>query len=441
MLGWMSGNLGLPMRLGAMFFCCLGAAATAPAAAAAQGYVAAASEKPSDALARSLKILATSPNDFNALVGAGKAAIALGDGQAAAGFFGRAEEVWPNNPQPQIGMGAALTHEGDAALSLQYFARAVQLGAVQSMVGLERGLAYDLLGYHGQAQADYRAAMVGPDADEARRRLALSLAIGGNKAEALTFLAPLMARGDAGSARSRAFVLALTGDAAGARAAIEAAMPGSSFRMDYFFRRLPSLASAHKAAAVHLGIFPDVSSQLASSAPAAVGNQPPPPPSGATAVASVPVTRDGLASIDQLLSQGAPSASSAPLQRQATPQRPTQVASRPQQNRRSAASRTPAAGAAETESSSKRHWVQLASGSNADALPGEFRRIKSRHRETFEGINGYVAEDGGRARLLIGPFKDSRDARTFANGLDTINVRAFSWTRPPELAVRKLPAE
>jgi Flp pilus assembly protein TadD len=428
------------MRFGAMLFCCLGAAATVPAAAAAQSYVGRASEQPADALARNLKILATSPQDFNALIGAGKAALALGDGQAAAGFFGRAEEVWPNNSQPQIGMGAALTQEGDAALALQYFTRAVQLGAVQSMVGLERGLAYDLLGNHQQAQADYRASLVGPDADEARRRLALSLAIGGNKAEALTVLSPLMARGDAGSARSRAFVLALTGDAARARAAIEAAMPGSSFQMDYFFRRLPGLASAQKAAAVHLGIFPDGNSQVAT-APVPGGGYPAPPPAAGTTGSSLPVSRDGLASIDQLLSQGAPSATSAPLQRQPAPRRPTRVASVPQPNRAPAASRTSAAGANQSERSDKRHWVQLASGSNVDALPAEFRRIKSRYREVFEGINGYVAEEGERARLLVGPFKDAGDARTFANGLETINVRAFSWTKPPEQAVRKLPAE
>ena len=45
-------------------------------------------ESPADALARNVRILADSPRDFPALVGAGKAALTLGDGQSAAGFFG-----------------------------------------------------------------------------------------------------------------------------------------------------------------------------------------------------------------------------------------------------------------------------------------------------------------------------------------------------------------
>src|SRR5690349_7146379 len=226
-----------------------------PAQLDAQTYVGGRGESPSDALARNMKELGGSPRNFDALIGAGKASLALGDGQAAAGFFGRAEEVWPASPQPQAGMGAALALEGDGAAALQYFARATQLGAAQSMIGADRGLAYHLVGQHAQAQADYRAALSASDGDEARRRLALSLAISGNKAEALSILAPLMARGDAAGARTRAFVLALTGDINGAKGAIEAAMPGSGSNMAYFFRKLPALRSEQEAAAVKLGIF------------------------------------------------------------------------------------------------------------------------------------------------------------------------------------------
>ena len=430
----MSGKSGYRVRLGAVLFGCLAAAAAHPAPASAQSYASAAAEQPSDALARNIKILATQPRDFNALIAAGKAALALGDGQAAAGFFGRAEEVWPASPQPQIGKGAALAHEGDAAPALQYFARAGQLGATQSIVGAERGLAYDLLGYHDQAQADYRAALVGPDGNEARRRLALSLAISGDKSEALALLGPLMARGDAGAARCRAFVLALTGDTAGARASIEAAMPGSSRRMEYFFHKLPTLRSEQKAAAVHLGLFPDAT-QLASAQP-----------SYATSVPSYgqsAPTGDRLSSIDQLLAQGAPSTSQPPLARQPSPAQSqlAQVAPALRQPTRRAGAVSSAASAAAVASPSSRYWVQLASGTNAEALPGQFRRIKLLHRRAFQGINGYVAEDGDRARLLIGPFQHSRDAQTFASDLASINVNAYSWTSRPGQLIRKLPAE
>jgi Flp pilus assembly protein TadD len=255
-------------RLAAAAFTMFGAVlAGVPAEAAAQISVGVAAESPSDALARNMKILGTSPKSFEALIGAGRAALSLGDTQAAAGFFGRAEEVWPGSPLAQAGMGAALAQEGDGNGALQYFARAQQRGATQSMIGCDRGLAYDLLGRHSDAQKDYRAALFGSDADEARRRLALSLAITGNKADALSTLSPLMARGDAAGARTRAFVLALTGDSSGAKSAMEAAMPGSGNHMAYFFQKLPALRSDQKAAAVNLGIFPNSGLQMASASP------------------------------------------------------------------------------------------------------------------------------------------------------------------------------
>ena len=79
---------------------------------------------------------------------------------------------------------------------MPYFTRAQQLGATTAMIGCDRGLAYDLLGQQAAAQADYRAAMNGADGDKARRRMALSLAIGGDKAGALDAIAPLSAKGD-----------------------------------------------------------------------------------------------------------------------------------------------------------------------------------------------------------------------------------------------------
>ena len=154
-------------------------------------------------------------------------------------------------------MAAAMVADGDARGAMPYFARAQQLGATAAMLGTDRGLAYDLLGRHADAQSDYRAALSGADGDEARRRLALSLAITGDKAGAIAMLGPLMGRGDAGAARCRALVLALAGDLAGARRSLDTAMPGSSAQMAPFLAKLPSLRSDQKAAAVNLGIFPD----------------------------------------------------------------------------------------------------------------------------------------------------------------------------------------
>ncbi|HEU4704907.1 MAG TPA: hypothetical protein VFS45_04280, partial [Sphingomicrobium sp.] len=125
-------------------------------------------EAPTVALDRHIRVLATSPKDFLALIGAGRAALELGDTHAAVGFFGRADEVFPSSPLPQAGMGAAMVSDGDAYGAMRYFDRARQLGATAAMIGADRGLAYDLMGRHSDAQADYRAALVGRDADEAR---------------------------------------------------------------------------------------------------------------------------------------------------------------------------------------------------------------------------------------------------------------------------------
>ena len=73
-------------------------------------------------------------------------------------------------------------------------------------------------------------------------------------------------------------------------------------------------------------------------------------------------------------------------------------------------------------------WLQLASGPNAEALPDQFRRLKSRHRELFDGVSGYVAKSGEKARLVIGPFRGRGDAEIFAEDLGSIGVDAFSWT-------------
>ena len=216
-------------------------------------------QTPAGTLARAVRVLARSPRDFSALITAGRAALDLGDTQAAIGFFGRAEEVRPSDPAPKIGMGAATVATGDADGALRWFFEAQRLGATGVTLGADRGLAQDLLGNQASAQIDYRAALGGRETDEARRRLSLSLGISGNRTEAFTALQPLLARRDPAAQRIRAFVLALVGDERGASSAIDQAMPGSGARMAGFFRLLPTLSASQKAAAVHLGVFPDPS--------------------------------------------------------------------------------------------------------------------------------------------------------------------------------------
>lgn len=416
-----------------------------PVQAHAQVAVGVVGETPSDALARNMKILGTSPQSFEALIAAGRASLSLGDTQAAAGFFGRAEEVWPNSPLSQAGMGAALAQEGDGNGALQYFARATQRGATQSMIGCDRGLAYDLLGRHADAQADYRVALYGSDRDEARRRLALSLAISGKKAEALSTLSPLMARGDVAGARTRAFVLALTGDVNGAKAAIDAAMPGSASHMAYFFQKLSVLRSDQKAAAVNLGIFPNsvqvasVSPPVTADAVKVIYNRTPAPQKE---------PEDRIASIQQWLSEATKPVGT----QEPPPSVPTTEASPPPASQQVAAVSIPPiiapqpAVATATPSTAQQHatrklWIQLASGPNATALPDQFDKMKRRNRDLFDGISGYIVEEPGKARLLIGPFRNNEEANIFADDLASVHIDAFTWTNSPGQPIRKLPSE
>jgi hypothetical protein len=330
-------------------------------------------------------------------------------------------------------MGAALTATGDPQGALTYFARALQYGAAVASIGSDRGLAYDLLGNQIAAQTDYRAALNGADRDEARRRLALSLAISGKKTLALSTLQPLLVRRDVAAQRVRALVLAVDGDITGAKAALDFTMPGASARMDPFFRRLPALTSAQKAAAVNLGIFPEDRVAVAS---AQAQSQP---------------GQDRLASIDALLaqgdsgqSQGQPPAQYAYVQSSpaVAPQQPPRVqlasVSRPAIQQASPNNNIIQTERIASDPGGRKIWLQLASSDDSGAFSQQFRRIRSRKPSLFTGITGFVAQTGSRARLLIGPFHTQEDARLFADALQTARIDSLSWTSQPGQVIHSL---
>jgi Flp pilus assembly protein TadD len=245
--------LALPAMASAQYI----GAAPPPPAAPLPGTI----ETPEAALARNVRLIALNPKNFTALVAAGRAALATGDAQAAVGFFGRAEEAGPRSWQPQAGLAASAVAMGDPQSAMTYFARAQQNGATQMQIAVDRGLAFDLLGDQAKAQSDYRVALNGADRDEARRRLALSLAISRDIKGAGDTIEPLLLRRDPEAVRMNAFILALAGDRDGARRTIDSTMPGAGQRFEPFFRILPVLRPAEKAAAVHLGIFPKDAAQ------------------------------------------------------------------------------------------------------------------------------------------------------------------------------------
>jgi Flp pilus assembly protein TadD len=207
-------------------------------------------------LRRHLADLAANPRSLASLIGAGRAAVRVGDGEAALGFFGRAEEVAPNDARVKAGMGSSYVLLGQPQAALRLFAEASQFGAPEAEIARDRGLAYDLSGNPRRAQQDYLLVLQRGEDAETRRRLALSLAVSGHRDAALRALDPLLRRHDRAAYRTRAFVLALTGDANGAIQAVDGAMPGQGAAMAPFLTRLAGLAPAQKALAVHFGHFP-----------------------------------------------------------------------------------------------------------------------------------------------------------------------------------------
>ena len=200
-------------------------------------------------------------------------------------------------------------------------------------------------------------------------------------------------------------------------------MPGSSSSVAPFMQRLSSLSAGQKAAAVNLGIFPDSGDAIATYAAARR-------PAPTTVKIAESVSTDRLAEIDALLG-GSTSPSSAPTraaQQQQPQERPVQVAYSPEVKQATVqhlgAPVVQHLGAAVQP----KIWLLLASGSDSDALTAKYERLKSENPDLFDGIPGYVVENGDRDRLIIGPFRGESDAGILADDLHSIGVGASRWT-------------
>ena len=226
-----------------------------PAVARAQTEIIAPPNPDADALAAEVRVLAANPNDLNALLSAGELALKLGDPTAAAAFFARANNIDPHNGRQKAGLGSVLLAMERPGEALRRFGEAESYGYPAEHYAGDRGLAFDLVGDQARAQRDYRLALKQtPEAPELRRRYALSLAISGERDRALEQIDPLLRQSDRAAWRVRAFVLAMTGDVAGAEKIATTMLPnGMADNLRPFFQRLPRLSPLDRAWAVHFG--------------------------------------------------------------------------------------------------------------------------------------------------------------------------------------------
>ena len=237
----------------------LGFALVAPyVPAAAQPVVQAIPGPESRALSAALARVAANPRDSGALIDAGNAALAMNDVDAAVGFFTRAEQVAPGDSRAKAGLAGAYVRNEDPFTAIRLFDEAERQGPLPSALLADRGLAYDLVGDNATAQRYYRQA--GPSNDEALRRLALSLAISGDRRGSETALSPLLTRNDKSAWRTRAFSLAILGEHAQAVSIANATMPATlAAGIAPYLRYMPQLTRAQQAAAANLGRFPRAS--------------------------------------------------------------------------------------------------------------------------------------------------------------------------------------
>lgn len=214
------------------------------------------------ALNEALVRLAKDPRNADALMAAGQAALALGDNDAALGFFTRADQVNPGQGAVHAAIAGARLRMGDPVEALRQYAEAEKSGVDPAAFASDRALAYDLVGDTAAALPEYRRAIEksapGSTArDEAVRRQAISLAIGGDRRAADLALLPLLQRQDRAAWRTHIFVLAIAGRADEAVRVAGKTMPADlAASVGPYLRFMARLTPAQQAAVANLGRFP-----------------------------------------------------------------------------------------------------------------------------------------------------------------------------------------
>lgn len=447
-------------------------------------------------LNRALVALAKTPRDRDALLEAGHAAMGVDDLEAAIGFFGRAAEIDPNHPGPAQGLGGVYLRAGRAGEALVQFDRAIDAGVPQRDILTDQGLSLDLVGEQPAAQAAYLQALtLNPSDDEARRRLAISHAITGNRASFEETLRPLLDRRDMAAQRARAFGLAILGESARAAVIVEQVMPRDmALRLVPYLGYMPRLTKPQQAAAANLGLFPRAADigrddprlarfaseeratdKLATAGPP-LGARTAPPPT----LAELSPPRNAPVQTSTAATVNAPQTSvSAPVTGQvaaaplptplpaAAPPPPLRVAdafadlgSAPlpdakvsgdavDLNRITVKREAPPTPVVKSSEKPKvkepakpihpsRIWVQVATGKNLGALGFDWRRLSKAGGAPLAKLKPHTTRWGEANRLLAGPIDNRDKAQSVVKELKAKGLDSFLYVSPEGEAIQPL---
>lgn len=136
-------------------------------------------------------LLATQPRDVAALLVHGEALVALGRETEAEANFAQALEIEPGSIDGRMDLGRLRIHTAPAQAQAMFLS--VVHDAPRNKAALnDLGIVYDIQGNHVAAQAAYRHALeVDPMMQAAEVNLALSMALTGQAADAVSILRPL----------------------------------------------------------------------------------------------------------------------------------------------------------------------------------------------------------------------------------------------------------
>lgn len=437
-------------------------------------------------LKEALQLLSTNPQALSALLDAGRASLRLGDVDAAAGFFARAQAIAPSDGRVLTGLARVALVRQDAIAALQFFDRAAALGEPLEAFAGERGLAYDLVGMNTRAQVLYGQALGRAEDAEIVRRLALSYAISGDADASEATLLPLLQAQDLAAFRTRAFALAIGGRADEAVSITETMLPPRiAQRLSPYLRDMHRLTRVQQAATANFGTFPHpteigrddpaiaafaageparlASAQRGSDArlipggaplgPAGAEDRrielppvdgaaqvttpaaaPPGPPPGAAA--PPPASSDAAARVDL-------AGTFADFELPAGP--PTAPAPDAVDITRIVPARDPAPAPAQEEVGRRlpvnpsRHWVQLATGQDVARFRFDWRRIGGTAQGLLDGRQPYFAAWGVNNRLVTGPFSTESEAQALVTRLAANGVASFVFTSGDGERVLTLP--